>query len=71
MVRVVIPFHFVTCSFCTYFLRRDKKAAVAFTYGDTQTVQGKYAETDDSDDEDEIVDSDEFGRYFPTFAVLN
>lgn len=37
---------------------------MAFTYGDTQTVQGKSAETDDSDEEDEIVDSDEFGRYF-------
>ncbi|KAK6109282.1 Alternative splicing regulator family protein [Brugia pahangi] len=41
-------------------LLRDRKAAVAFTYGDTQTVQGKSVETDDSDDEDEIVDSDEF-----------
>uniref|UniRef100_A0A0R3RWX4 DRY_EERY domain-containing protein n=1 Tax=Elaeophora elaphi TaxID=1147741 RepID=A0A0R3RWX4_9BILA len=40
-------------------LLRDRKAAVAFTYGDTQTVQGKSVETDDSD-EDEIVDSDEF-----------
>ncbi|CAG9535928.1 unnamed protein product [Cercopithifilaria johnstoni] len=41
-------------------LLRDRKAAVAFTYGDTQTVQGKSTETDDSDEEDEIVDSDEF-----------
>ncbi|KAL3986310.1 Alternative splicing regulator family protein [Acanthocheilonema viteae] len=41
-------------------LLRDRKAAVAFTYGDTQTVQGKSVETDDSEEEDEIVDSDEF-----------
>ncbi|EJD74457.1 splicing factor, variant [Loa loa] len=41
-------------------LLRDRKAAVAFTYGDTQTVQGKSLEMDDSDEEDEIVDSDEF-----------
>ncbi|KAM3716315.1 CLK4-associating serine/arginine rich protein [Dirofilaria immitis] len=45
-------------------LLRDRKAAVAFTYGDTQTVQGKSAEMDDSDEEDEIVDSDEFDLKF-------
>ncbi|VDN03551.1 unnamed protein product [Thelazia callipaeda] len=39
---------------------RDKKAAVGFTYDDTQTVQCGIAETDESEDDDDFVDSDEF-----------
>uniref|UniRef100_A0A915CHP1 Suppressor of white apricot N-terminal domain-containing protein n=1 Tax=Parascaris univalens TaxID=6257 RepID=A0A915CHP1_PARUN len=45
---------------------RDKKAAVAFSYEDTTTVKGSTQShiSDSSDDEDEIIEPDEFDLKF-------
>ncbi|MFH4983745.1 hypothetical protein AB6A40_010454 [Gnathostoma spinigerum] len=40
---------------------REKKAAVAFSYEDTETVKGKNEESEESEDDDEIIEPDEFG----------
>lgn len=47
--------------FWSKFYRREKKAAVAFAYEDTQTVGGKPESDESEDDDDEFIEPEEFG----------